>query len=440
VAARRGVWIAALAIALVMRVFGIASAHATLVSSDPPAGSSVASMPPRIRLVFSEPVEPRMATVSLVGGGVMVKLPASGDPHDVHAIVADAAGATVIPRGGTRLDWHIVSADGHPVGGSFVFSVGAPAPADMVAAPDTATAPDVTAWGPAIAGAPLIPAILRGTGVGCLIALCGLLSFIALSGTSAGRPSHVALGLSIASPLFLGMHLLAWMVNASPNHHLDSAWLESSMSSTVGKVELWRTTLSLLPLWALALARRPGLGLALTIPSLLVSAAVGHSAAIQPQWAVPLKAIHLAALAVWFGGLLWIVARERGDTRATATDVARVSTLALWAVIAVTVSGIAQTLILVQSTAGVRSPYGAVVIAKLIGLTVLVGFGAYHRRRFVPVIAEHGEQFATTLRTSVAREVWVFCIVILLGGFLAYLSPPMSGAVNAGSHSSERIP
>ena len=439
-AARRGGWIAALAIVLVMRVFDIASAHATLVSSDPAAGSSVASMPARIRLVFSEPVESGMASVSLVGSGVTVKLPASGDPHDVHAILADAGGAAAIPPGGIRLEWHIVSADGHPVGGSFVFSVGSPVPVGMVAAPDTAMAPDVTVWGPAIAGAPLIPAIFRGVGVGCLIALCGLLSFIALSGTSAARPSHVALGLSIATPLFLGMHLLAWMVNTSPTHHLDSAWLASLMSSTVGKVELWRTALSLLPLWALALARRPGLGLALAIPSLLASAAVGHSAAIQPLWAVPLKAIHLAALAVWFGGLIWIIVRERGDAHTTATDVARVSTLALWAVVAVTVSGIAQTLILVQSTAGVRSPYGGVVIAKILGLAVLVGFGAYHRRRFVPAIASRGEAVAGALRTSVARELSVFCIVILLGGFLAYLSPPTRGAVNAGSHSSEHVP
>ena len=73
--ARRSGLIVALAIVLVMRVFAIASAHATLVSSDPAAGNSVASMPARIRLVFSEPVEPGMATVSLVGGGVTAKLP-----------------------------------------------------------------------------------------------------------------------------------------------------------------------------------------------------------------------------------------------------------------------------------------------------------------------------------------------------------------------------
>ena len=53
-------------IALVLRVFAIASAHATLVSSEPAAGSTVASIPARMRLVFSEPVEPGMAKVSLV--------------------------------------------------------------------------------------------------------------------------------------------------------------------------------------------------------------------------------------------------------------------------------------------------------------------------------------------------------------------------------------
>jgi len=242
-----------------------------------------------------------------------------------------------------------------------------------------------------------------------------------------------------------GLHVVSrsssFALRGKTAHEAGAALTADAMvEGTVGKVELWRTALSLLPLWALALARRPGLGLALAIPSLLASAAVGHSAAIQPLWAVPLKAIHLAALAVWFGGLIWLIVRERGDAHTTATDVARVSTLALWAVVAVTVSGIAQTLILVQSTAGVRSPYGGVVIAKILGLAVLVGFGAYHRRRFVPAIASRGEAVAGALRTSVARELSVFCIVILLGGFLAYLSPPTRGAVNAGSHSSEHVP
>jgi putative copper export protein len=265
------------------------------------------------------------------------------------------------------------------------------------------------------------------------------LSFIALSGANTGRPLRVALWLSVATPLFLGLHLLTWMLNASPDHHLDSAWLASTAASTVGRVELLRTGLALLPLWALALARRSGLALALTIPSLLLSAAVGHSAAIHPMWAVPFKAMHLAALAVWIGGLLWIVVPGRDEAHPT-TDIMRVSTLAMWAVVVVTLSGIVQTLMLVQSATGVRSPYGAVVMAKVAGLLVLVAFGAYHRRRLLPEIRTRGRDADSTLQSSVARELFVFCVVILLGGFLAYLTPPVSGDARASSHSVGAVP
>jgi putative copper resistance protein D len=216
--------------------------------------------------------------------------------------------------------------------------------------------------------------------------------------------------------------------------------MASTFASTVGKVELWRVGLSLLPLWALGLAHRPRLALGLTVPPILVSAAVGHSAAIHPMWAVPFKAIHLIALALWIGGLLWIVMRERVDAQRAATDTARVSTIALWAVVVVTISGVAQTLMLVQSIAGIRSAYGLVVVAKAVGLGVLVAFGAYHRRRLVGAIASRGEQAIVTLQSSVARELSVFCVVILLGGFLAYLSPPISGTASARSHSSEARP
>src|SRR5213075_1715726 len=99
-----------------------------------------------------------------------------------HAIVAEAGDAATLPSGKVRLIWHVVSADGHPVGGSFLFFVGTSAVRDTVPIPEPSTAPEATVWGPAVSGAPLIPAVLRGIGVGCLLALCGLLSFMAMSG------------------------------------------------------------------------------------------------------------------------------------------------------------------------------------------------------------------------------------------------------------------
>jgi putative copper resistance protein D len=157
------------------------------------------------------------------------------------------------------------------------------------------------------------------------------------------------------------------------------------------------------------------------------------------MWAIPFKAIHLVALALWIGGLSWIVLRERADAERMASDTARVSTIALWAVVVVTISGIVQTLMLVQTIAGIRSAYGLVVVAKVAGLGVLVAFGAHHRR-LVGAIASRGEHAIATLRSSLARELSVFCVVILLGGFLAYLSPPISLEASARSHSLETRP
>ena len=279
------------------------------------------------------------------------------------------------------------------------FSLGAPAPADMVAEPDTAMAPGVTSLGTGhrqrSAHSGDSPRNRRR-----MLDRSVWSSVIHLALRRACRPS---------------VERCAWTVDrdaavsGDAPARVDGECLArpSPRPRVVGIVDLEhrREGRALADNAVTASVVGAGVGAPpwpwprLTLPSLLVSAAVGHSAAIEPLWAVPLKAIHLGALAVWFGGLLWIVVRERSDASTTATDVARVSTLALWAVIAVTASGIAQTLILVQSTAGVRSPYAGVVIAKIIGLVLLVGFGAYHRRRFVPAIATRGEQRGARVET-----------------------------------------
>jgi copper transport protein len=425
------VWSVALSVALVLSLHAIADAHATLLSSEPAAGATLAASPARIRLLFSEAMEPTLSTISLVGAdGHSIALAVSGDPHDVHALIAPLDG---VGSGEYRVVWHVISADGHPVGSSFLFAVGtAGAPPPELAGP-----PPAMTWGPAMLGAPLVPAVLRGLGVGFLMAEAGLLFFVVRFGQAAelrARPMRVALAASVGAPLFLALHFVAWQLNGSPNHQLDAAWMTSMMGSTVGRVELWRTLLSLLPLWALALARRPKLAAILTIPALFVSAAVGHSAAVHPLLAIPSKILHLVAVAAWLGGLLWLVTRERRERATMLTEALDVSSMSLIAVIVVVLSGVAQTLLLVPLH-DLISAYGAIVGAKILGLAVLVAFGAYHRFRVLPRLAapESGAGVAAAFRASLTREIAIVWIVILLGGFLAYVSPP---AVAGQQHSS----
>jgi putative copper export protein len=227
----------------------------------------------------------------------------------------------------------------------------------------------------------------------------------------------------------LAAHGIAWLINTSPEHTLDATWAASALSTTVGKIELWRTGLAILALWAWWLARRPRLALAFAAAALAVSGASGHSAAIQPLIAVPAKAIHLLASAVWLGGLLWLVVRPAGDsTTLFASDADRVSARAMAAVIAVAFTGVVQTLLFLPSIRDIAtSAYGWFALAKTAGLLALVGFGAYNRQRLMPRMAADAAVGGAALRASVNREIFVMALVIVLGGLLAYVPPPGEG-------------
>jgi len=427
--------------------------HATLIASEPAADSRLATSPRRIRLVFNEPVEARLGRITVVPtSGAPRVLRAAGDPRDVHAVIAPVDS---LPPGGYRVDWRVVSADGHPVDGTFTFTVGdttlgaqatpPPPPPAPAAEPEQEAENEPDVWGPAIAGAPVIPAVLRGLGLGALMAAGGLLLFFAGAAPNAAQTTDARLrslttGWAVAGVVLLGAHLVAWLINTSPEHTLDASWASAALGTSVGHIELARVGLALLALWAWWLARRPRLALLFAAAALAVSGASGHSAAIQPAWGVPSKAIHLLASAVWLGGLFWLIVRPANDDVPTfAADAARVSARALVAVVAVGLTGIIQTRLFLDSWSGlVSSAYGWIALAKVTGFLVLVAFGAYHRQRVMPRLAAAARAASdvSTLRASVRREIVVMAIVILLGGLLAYVPPPAEGAASMSPPSS----
>ena len=97
-----------------------ASAHATLVSTVPADGSVVVQAPKSVQLRFNEAVTPAVVSV----------IDAAGQTRDDAAV--RVAGDTIIitlpdnlPRGTHVVSYRVTSEDGHPVGGSMVFSIGA---------------------------------------------------------------------------------------------------------------------------------------------------------------------------------------------------------------------------------------------------------------------------------------------------------------------------
>jgi copper transport protein len=419
--------------------------HATLRSSSPAAGSTLDRAPAAIRLVFSEEVEPSLGSIRLVApDGRVTRLAAAGDPRDVTALVAPVA--PELASGAYRVEWRIVSEDGHPIDGSFAFTIAASrgAGATSVAPPSAPTRipestsvlapaagnapaapPPAASSASALEGVLVPPALLRGLGMGTFAALAGLLGFLATRREAEPEPraERLASRLAIASSVLLVLHFLAWALAVVPDRTLGGDQLAALVATGVGRVELARVVLAVLAAWALLLARRPRLALAFAAGTLLVSGAAGHSAAIHPEWGVPARALHLVAVAAWLGGLLWLIVLERRSAAVVSREAQRVSSAALGAVIAVAFSGLVQTRLFLPVWGDlVRSTYGAITLAKVAGLGVLVLFGAHHRYRVLPRLAEAGapEELARSLR----KEVAVMSIVILLGGLLAYVAPP----------------
>ena len=418
--------------------------HATLLRSEPAKGSRLTTSPARIYLVFSEEVEPSLGAIRLVGpGGRVVTLKPAGDPRNVSALVAPVA--TTLEAGTWRVEWRIVSEDGHPIDGDFSFAVaGAAAESTSTAAPppsrgaeppdhatmehpaaaaDTAATPSGTR--PALQQVPYLAALLRGIGIGLLTAFAGLLWFLETRRDRARQPrsERLALWFALAMGLPLALHFVVWAVEVSPDGSITAEHMAAMAASHVGRVEMVRDALALLAGWAMLLARRPRLALAFAVASLLVSSATGHSAAIHPAWTIPMRGLHLFAIAAWFGGLLWLLTFERSSVAVMSAEAERVSSHALVAVIVVALTGVIQTKFFIGEWGELlRSAYGAVTIVKLAGLTGLVLFGAHHRFRVMPRLAEAGvaDDFSRSLR----REVVLLSLVMLVGGLLAYVPPP----------------
>src|SRR5690606_21956137 len=97
-----------------------AAAHAVLLATVPADGSTIEVAPHEIMLRFNEPVTPISLRVIGPDGRPMP----AGDTGSAFVSEIRLPLPAGLTDGGYLVSWRVVSADSHPVGGSFVFSVG----------------------------------------------------------------------------------------------------------------------------------------------------------------------------------------------------------------------------------------------------------------------------------------------------------------------------
>jgi methionine-rich copper-binding protein CopC len=105
---------------LLLALAGSARAHSLLLESAPAADALLAASPPEISLRFNNRIEKKLSTIRLLDerGGVRPLTTLADGP-------ADRLTATVpsLDPGGWRVEWRVLSTDGHVVSGRFSFRV-----------------------------------------------------------------------------------------------------------------------------------------------------------------------------------------------------------------------------------------------------------------------------------------------------------------------------
>ncbi|MEX2147096.1 MAG: copper resistance CopC family protein [Candidatus Rokuibacteriota bacterium] len=107
------------AAAAVLFVTSPGLAHSLLLESSPAAEATLAASPAQLRLRFNNRIEKRLSRITL--------LDERGTPQALTIAVADGgaerltAAVPPLAPGAYRVEWHVLSSDGHVVSGSFGF-------------------------------------------------------------------------------------------------------------------------------------------------------------------------------------------------------------------------------------------------------------------------------------------------------------------------------
>ncbi len=113
---------AALLLASVVTVAacGIALAHTFPVATDPAQNASLATGPERVSATFNETLQSAFAAMTVVGpdGNIW----SSGEPA-VQGAVLSVGVSPLGPAGRYTVNYRVTSADGHPVSGSWSFTL-----------------------------------------------------------------------------------------------------------------------------------------------------------------------------------------------------------------------------------------------------------------------------------------------------------------------------
>ncbi|MEU8234829.1 copper resistance protein CopC [Actinoplanes sp. NPDC048967] len=403
-----------------------ASAHAALTTATPEPGSVVATAPGEITLTFTEgitPVPDRTQVLAPDGKRITGAVAAIGSTLRIQVRRADQ------PLGTYLVSYRIVSSDSHPVGGAMTFSVGAPSARPPESDPGSVH--------PSVAVAVPAGKFIGYAGLTLIIGPALLLALLWPRRLSRRGP----ILLVRAGVIGTAASTLGALWTQAPNSSGAPLWdvsvteLADVLASPFGVVLLARLAVlavatALLPPVLHGTGKRwhSGALLALAAAGLTTWPLTGH-AADSPLAAAIVTAdvVHLAAMAVWLGGLITLtVFLLRGaHPRVLGVILPAWSRWAALAVVWLVGAGTVQAVVQVGSVGALwGTGYGRLLLGKIAILAGVLAAAAFARRMVRRAQVRAGG--VATLRRTVGAEVAATVLVLGLSAVLVQVTPGRS--------------
>jgi copper transport protein len=395
-------------------------AHAVLLDSSPKPGEMLMQSPSEVVANFNEGVGPIFFKVLDVKGQPV------GDPGEIRLdgtkmILPLRA---TIPNGTYVLTYRVISADTHPVGATFGFSIGEP----MKTVDATADAGSRSIWSLAVAVNRwvLYAGMLWVAGTALFLLLLGIEGSLREDARQKARWASVVTALSYVLAVgFGGADMQLGGVDAL----WKAATWRSGLDSTLAPSAVFGV-ISMALLYAGCMAgerRRHGVliaGVALAIGSFLVT---GHAATAPPAWLMaPVVGAHLLATAFWIGAFRPLLLSTRQLSAAdSGALMQRFSNFAVPAVIVALISGSAISLKQLGSPANLfNNDYGTVLLTKIILVFVIIGIAAYNKINLTPKLIANDAAGVSKIKRTITLELMLYLIVLAAASALTVTTPP----------------
>ena len=421
---------------------GVASAHNTLLSSDPVDGASLSAAPTQITWVFDKAVPLETMTVTLIDvTGARSELRGSA-----HGRAGDAQVVTPLPSlqpGPVSIRWRLVSPDGHAITGRVGVTVSAPVTTAIPAVPVSPASPvspvsvdsAATATGGSSSTGSVGRWILRYASYLAILAVVGILLTSAAVWSGAGDHPllrRILSGSLVATAALGFVQLLVVASDVSGTAPWSSFGSIGAATTTYAGMAFALRIALALSMWVVlfraGIVHRDVYWTAVSLPGLGLLATwafAGHARSMRwPAVGVITDVAHHAAAAAWIAGLAivgWIaIPTMTSDVLVPA--MLRFSRVAALSVAVLVGTGVIQTVRLVGSPMDLlEANHGRLLVAKVVVLAVMLVIANMNRRRLHDPAGF--DRSTGSLRKAVVVE---FAIGVAIVGITAAMvvSPP----------------